>query len=241
MSERATQAPGKSRKKPNWKSIAGVIDHTLLRPDATHNQVVRLCQEALHFHFATACVHPWWIGLAESRVRGSGINVATAIGFPHGATFTSVKHFEAVAALRRGANELDVVINIGALKSGQYSLVESEIRRIAKAAHDRGAIVKAILEVSLLSREEKITACELAVNAEADFVKTSTGFAGGGATVEDVRLLRSLVGRSVGVKASGGIRTASQVAAMLHAGANRIGTNSAVKIMRELGAPEPPG
>ncbi len=241
MSERAAQASGKSRKKPGWKSIARVIDHTLLRPEATRSQVVRLCQEALHFHFASACLHPCWVALAESLLRGSGVKVSTAIGFPHGASLSSAKHFEAVAALRRGANELDMVINIGALKSGEYSLVENEIRRIAKAAHKRGAIVKAILEVFLLSREEKITACELAVNAEADFVKTSTGFAAGGATVEDVRLLRSLVGRRVGVKASGGIRTASQVAAMLDAGANRIGTNSAVNIMRELGAPELPG
>ena len=221
-----------------WLSIAQRIDHTLLRPDATRPQILRLCQEAIHFHFNAVFVHPSYVAAAAAMLRDSEVKVGTPIGFPQGATLTTVKRFEALETLRLGAQELDMVLNIGALKSGCDEFVGSDICSVAEAAHDAGAILKVIFETCLLTREEKIKACELSVAAGADFVKTSTGLAGGGATVEDVKLMRSVVGNRAGVKAAGGIRTAAEVQAMLDAGANRIGTSSGVAIMRELGAPD---
>ena len=220
-----------------WLSVAQLIDHTLLRPEATRPQVTRLCEEATHFRFNAVFVHPSYVAMAAAMLRDTTVKVGTPIAFPQGATLTTVKRFEALQAVRLGARELDMVLNVGALKSGCYEFVGSDICTVAEAAHDSGAILKVILETCLLTREEKIKACELSVAAGADFVKTSTGLAGGGATVEDVQLMRSIVGNRAGVKASGGIRTANEIHTMLDAGANRIGTSSGVAIMGELGAP----
>jgi deoxyribose-phosphate aldolase len=220
-----------------WLSIAELIDHTLLRPEATRPQIIRLCEEATRYRFNAVFVHPSYVAVAAALLRDTMVKVGTPIGFPQGATLTTVKRFEALEAVRLGAQELDMVLNIGALKSGCDEFVGSDICAVAEVAHDAGAILKVIFETCLLTREEKVRACELAVAAGADFVKTSTGLAGGGATVEDVKLMRSNVGPRVGVKASGGIRTAAEVQAMVDAGANRIGTSSGVAIVRELGAP----
>jgi deoxyribose-phosphate aldolase len=221
-----------------WPFVAQRIDHTLLKPEASAAEVGRLCQEALHYGFASVFVQPSYVGLAAGILRGTGVKAGTPIGFPQGATLASVKRFEAVEVLREGAGELDMVLNLGALKSGYPDLVRADIRGVAEVAHGAGVILKVILETALLATEEKILACELAVVAGADFVKTSTGLVGG-ATVEDVRLLRSTVGERAGVKASGGIRTAAELHAMMTAGANRIGTSAGVAIMREMGAPGP--
>ena len=221
-----------------WLSFAELVDHTLLRPEATRPQIIRLCEEAILYRFNAVFVHPSYVAVAAALLRDTTVKVGTPIGFPQGATLTTVKRFEALEAVRLGAQELDMVLNIGALKSGCYEFVGSDICAVAEVAHDAGAILKVIFETCLLTREEKIKACELAVAAGADFVKTSTGLAGGGATREDVKLMRSIVGPRVGVKASGGIRTAGEVQAMIEAGANRIGTSSGVAIVRELGAPE---
>lgn len=223
----------------DWRSVARLIDHTLLRADTTRQQVARLCAEAAHFGFATVFVHPSHLAQAVAALHLTPVKVGTPVGFPLGAALTSVKRFETAEAIRLGADEIDMVLNIGALKSGDRALVENDIRSVAEIAHRAGAILKAILETVLLNREEKVLACELAVFAGADFVKTSTGYAGGGATVEDIALMRQAVGERAGVKAAGGIRTAAHVAAMLGAGADRIGTSSGVAIMLELGAPPP--
>jgi len=225
------------RSVPEWQAVARRIDHTLLRPEATRAQVVQLCEDAAQYDFAAVMVNASWIALATQLLRNTPVKVGTVIGFPLGATLTTAKRSEAVEALRLGADELDMVLNLGALKSGDRALVESDIRAPVTAAHDAGAILKVILETSLLNTEEKVLACQLAVSAGADFVKTSTGFGGGGATVEDVALMRRTVGELCGVKASGGIRTAAEAAAMLAAGADRLGTSSSVRIVRELGAP----
>lgn len=217
-----------------------MIDHTLLRPDATRPQIVRLCEEAAHFRFNAVFVHPSYVAVAAAILRDTHVKVGTPIGFPQGATLTTVKRFEALEALRLGAEELDMVLNVGALKSGCAEFVGSDICAVAEVAHDAGAILKVILETCLLTREEKIRACELSLAAGADFVKTSTGLAGGGATVEDVKLMRSIVGSRAGVKASGGIRTSGEMSAMIEAGANRIGTSAGVSILRALGAPALP-
>ncbi len=221
----------------SWQALAGFIDHTLLKPETTREQVVRLCDEAVFFHFAAVCVSPWWVSLASSLLSGTGVKVAATIGFPLGANHTTVKRFEADEAVRLGADELDMVINIGALKSGDRQAVQNDIATVVEVAHQRGSKVKVILETPLLTLEEKILVCQLSLAAHADFVKTATGFLGG-ATVEDVTLMKGVVGNHAGVKASGGIRTSSSMLAMLDAGANRIGTSSGVAIMHELGAPE---
>jgi deoxyribose-phosphate aldolase len=221
----------------DWRSVARLIDHTLLRADTTRQQVARLCAEAAHFGFAAVFVHPSYVAQAVMALHLTPVKVGTPVGFPLGAALTSVKRFETAEALRLGADEIDMVLNIGALKSGDRALVENDIRGVAEVAHRAGGIVKVILETALLTRDEKVLACELAVSAGADFVKTSTGYAAGGATVDDIALLRSVVGERAGVKAAGGICTAAHVAAMLNAGADRIGTSSAVQIMLELGAP----
>ncbi len=226
----------KSAASLDWRTVATRIDHTLLRADATREDVARLCAEAARFGFAAVFVHPTYLAQAVTALRLTPVKVGTPVGFPLGAALTTVKRFEASEALRLGADEIDMVLNIGALKSGDRQRAEADIRGVVEVAHRAGAILKVILEVALLTRDEKIAACELAVAAGADFVKTSTGYASGGATVEDVALMRSVVGNRAGVKAAGGIRSAANVAAMLAAGADRIGTSTAVQIMRELGA-----
>lgn len=210
--------------------VAKYIDHTNLKPYATEEDIIKLCDEAKEYGFYAVCVNPYRVKLAKERLKGSGVKVATVIGFPLGATPTEVKVFEARKALEDGADELDMVINIGALKDKNYDYVKKDIEEVVRVAHERGAIVKVIIETCYLSEEEKVKACELAKEAGADFVKTSTGFGTGGATVEDVSLMRKVVGPEMGVKASGGIRTYEQAFAMIEAGANRIGTSSGVKI-----------
>jgi deoxyribose-phosphate aldolase len=223
-----------------WQAVANSIDHTLLKPEAAREQIVLLCDEAASFNFAAVCVNPWWIGLAASILRGTPVKVATTIGFPLGANHTTVKRFEAEEAIRLGAQELDMVMNIGALKSGDRQAVQNDIAAVAEVARAGGAILKVILETPLLTLEEKILSCELSLAGRADFVKTATGFFGG-ATVDDVSLMRGVVGHRAGVKASGGIRTAAVAQAMIEAGANRLGTSSGVAIVRELGAGEQNG
>lgn len=221
-----------------WHSVAALIDHTLLKPDASREQVTQICEDAAKYGFHSVFVNPDHLAHAKSVLRGSNVKAGTTIGFPLGATFTTVKLFEAAEALKLGAEELDMVLNIGELKSGNRYLVEGEIRSLATVAHDGGAILKVILETALLEDKEKILACALALEAGADFVKTSTGFSTGGATPNDVHLMRGVVGTKLGVKASGGIRGYGQVEALLDAGASRIGTSASVSIVRELGAPE---
>jgi deoxyribose-phosphate aldolase len=221
----------------SWQQVARTIDHTLFKPEATREHIIQLSEEALSFSFAAVCVNPCWTALVTSVLRGSAVKVTTTVGFPLGANHLSVKRFEAFEALRLGAQELDMVMNVGALKSGDRRLVQTEIETLSELVHDHGAILKVILEAPLLSLEEKILSCQLCLTAKVDFVKTATGFSGG-ATVEDVALMRGVVGDHAGVKASGGIRTAASVNAMLDAGADRIGTSSSVAIMHELGAPE---
>jgi deoxyribose-phosphate aldolase len=216
----------------SWRSVAKIVDHTNLRPEATSAQIVKLCDEAKEFGFGAVMLNPCYVALAHSQLQGSGVKVGTVIGFPLGATLASVKRFEAAEALKLGAVEIDMVQNIGALKSGNRDLVLSEIRALAELAHERGALLKVILEMGLLTEEEKVIACELSERAGADFVKTSTGFLGGVATVQDVALMRRTV--KIGVKASGGIRGANDAKALIEAGANRLGTSAGVNIVREL-------
>ena len=216
------------------ETIPSFIDHTLLKPDATEGDVRRLCEEAAHFGFATVCVNPYWVPMVAEVLAETGVGVCTVIGFPLGANRTGIKMAEAREALADGATELDMVLNIGALRSGRYRVVQEEMAALAKAAHDSGAILKVILETCLLTREEKILACRAAVEARADFVKTSTGFSTAGATAEDVQLLRQTVGDELGVKASGGVRTWAALQEMVRAGATRIGTSSGVSILTEI-------
>lgn len=218
----------------DWKAVASIIDHTLLRPETSREQVIQLCEEALSFGFCSVFVHPSYTALAASILHGSVVKVGTPIGFPLGASLTSTKRFETEEVLRAGAQEVDMVINNGALKSGDRSRVQFDIRGVVEVAHSSGALLKVIIEAGLLTVEEKILACELSLLGGADFVKTSTGWFGGGATADDVALMRGVVGDRTGVKASGGIRTAADVAAMVTAGANRIGTSAAVQIIHEL-------
>ena len=221
---------------PASDGLASLIDHTLLKPDATREEIEQLCREALQFCFASVCVNPNWVPLCASVLGGRGVKVCTVIGFPFGAHLPDVKAYEARRAVEQGADEVDMVINIGALKSKDYALVEQDIRGVVKGV-GKDTIVKVILETSLLSRDEKIMGSSLAKAAGADFVKTSTGFAGGGATVDDIRLMRETVGPEIGVKASGGIRTSEDVQKMVAAGATRIGASASVKIVRgEAGA-----
>lgn len=226
--------------------IAAVIDHTLLKPDATEAQIKQICDEALQYGFASVCVNPFWVGYCAEALKGSGVKVASVIGFPLGANKTRTKVSEARRAIRDGAQELDMVLNIGALKSGYLADVARDINKVVRAAHPHGVIVKVIIETCLLSQEEKVNACLLAKAAGADFVKTSTGFSGPGATVEDVALMRSVVGDSMGVKASGGVRSYEDARKMVDAGASRIGASSGVRIVQEEAGesssnPEPGG
>ncbi|HSJ70392.1 MAG TPA: deoxyribose-phosphate aldolase [Acidimicrobiia bacterium] len=211
--------------------LAKYIDHTLLRPDATLAEIEVLCDEALAFGFASVCINPTWVRVAAERLRGSSVKVCTVIGFPLGANTPDIKSMEARKALREGAREVDMVINIGALKSGDLELVRMDIEKVVDAAHESGAICKVILETSLLTDEEKVIASSLAKQAKADFVKTSTGFSGGGATVYDVALMRETIGPDMGVKASGGVRTLEDAEDMIAAGATRIGASAGVQIV----------
>ncbi len=220
----------------SWQNLAAVLDHTLLKPDATRAQVLSICQEAAEYGFACAMVNPTWTALAASALAGTGIPVGVVVGFPLGASLASTKRDEAERLLRLGAHDLDMVINLGLLKSGLYDAVYQDIQGVAVLAHGAGAIVKVILETCLLSVEEKIRASEIALAAGADFVKTSSGFSTGGATAEDISLMRGVVGAHCGVKASGGIRSLADAKSMLQAGATRIGASACVKIVRELGA-----
>jgi deoxyribose-phosphate aldolase len=217
--------------------FAGLIDHTLLKPEASRDEIRKLCQEAVRFGFASVCINPWNVPLAAELVRGSKVKVCTVIGFPLGATLSQVKIHEAEEAIKLGAQEVDMVINIGALKSGQDDMVESDIRGVVDVAHRGGAICKVIFETSLLTIEEKVRASFASKRAGADFVKTSTGFSTGGATAEDVALMRAVVGTEIGVKASGGVRTLEDLKKMVCAGATRIGASASVKIMEQATSP----
>jgi deoxyribose-phosphate aldolase len=206
-----------------------MIDHTLLKPEATEEQIRVLCEEAKEHGFASVCVNPYWVKQAAEWLKGSNVKVCTVVGFPLGATTKEAKAFEAKNAIENGAEEIDMVLNIGALKSGDFQTVEEDIRAVVETAG--GAVVKVILETGLLSDEEIVKACELSKVAGAHFVKTSTGFGKGGATVEAVRLMRETVGTEMGVKASGGIRNAEMALQMVEAGANRIGASASVAIV----------
>src|SRR5512136_244381 len=217
---------------PQDVNLAKMIDHTLLKPDATPDQIAQLCFEARKYQFASVCVNPAWVKLCAQLLEGSPAKVCTVIGFPLGATACEVKAFETINAIEQGATEIDMVINIGALKARELELTAKDIRGVVNAAHARGVIVKVILETTLLTDEEKTMACLSAKEAGADFVKTSTGFAGGGATVQDVALMRRVVGPDMGVKASGGVRTYEEAESMIKAGATRIGASAGVKIIQ---------
>ena len=217
---------------PQNLDIAKMIDHTLLKPDATQQEIAQLCFEARKHGFASVCVNPTWVSLCAQLLQGSAVKVCTVIGFPLGATSSETKAFETETAIRQGATEIDMVINIGALKARDLDTVAKDIRGVVNAAHARGIIVKVIIETSLLTDEEKTIASLISKEAGADFVKTSTGFAGGGATVHDVELMRKAVGPQMGVKASGGVRTYEDAASMIKAGATRIGASAGVKIIQ---------
>ena len=220
----------------SWQSLAAVIDHTLLKPDATREQIENLCDEAIRYRFACAMVNPVWVSTAVGVLSGAGIPVGVVIGFPFGASLVSTLRQEASALIRLGARELDMVIPIGQLKSGNHHAVHHTIHAVATVAHHHDALLKVILETALLTIPEKLRAAEIAILAGADFLKTSTGFSTGGATPADVALLRGVAGARSGVKAAGGIRTIADVRALLDAGANRIGASASVAIIRELGA-----
>ncbi|HEX8369782.1 MAG TPA: deoxyribose-phosphate aldolase [Pyrinomonadaceae bacterium] len=214
----------------DWASL---IDHTLLKPEASEADIKKLCAEAAQFGFASVCVNPSWVKRASEFLRGTNVPVCTVIGFPLGATLPDVKAYEVRRAIFNGAREVDMVINIGALKSGDDCTVEDDIRAVSEAAHENGVLCKVIIETALLTDEEKVRACLASKNAGADFVKTSTGFAKGGATVEDVSLMRQVVGAALGVKASGGVKGIEDARAMFEAGATRIGASVGVKIAQE--------
>lgn len=220
----------------SWQTLAQVIDHTLLKPEATREQVENLCDEAVRYRFACAMVNPMWVPTAVSVLAGTGVAVGVVIGFPLGASLDSTLRQEAAALTRLGARELDMVIPVGQLKSGNYHAVQRTLQSAANVAHHHGAILKVILETCLLNVEEKLRGAEIAIQAGADFLKTSTGFAKSGATTADVALMRGVAGARCGVKAAGGIRTLAAVKTMLEAGANRIGASASVAILRELGA-----
>jgi deoxyribose-phosphate aldolase len=219
--------------------FAGLIDHTLLKPEATRDEIRKLCQEAARFGFASVCINPWNVPLAAELLRGTKVKVCTVIGFPLGATLPRVKIYEAEEAIKLGAQEIDMVINIGALKSGLDDVVQSDIRGVVEASHQGGAICKVILETALLTVEEKVRASIACKQAGADFVKTSTGFSTAGATAEDVALMRAVVGSEIGVKAAGGVRSFEDLKKMVCAGATRIGASASVKIMEQAGGGAP--
>src|SRR5215208_341518 len=217
---------------PQDANLAKMIDHTLLKPDATQQEIAQLCFEARKYGFASVCINPTWVSLCAQLLQGSQVKICTVIGFPLGATSSETKAFETETAIKQGATEIDMVINIGALKARDLDTVAKDIRGVVNAAHAHGIIVKVIIETSLLTDEEKTIASLISKEAGADFVKTSTGFAGGGATVHDVELMRKTVGPQMGVKASGGVRTFEDAASMIKAGATRIGASAGVKIIQ---------
>ncbi len=217
-------------------SIAALIDHTILKPEATRDDVVKICREARQYGFASVCVNPYWVSLVRAELSGSAVKVCTVVGFPLGATSTEAKVAETAAALRAGAEEIDMVINVGALRSGDRDAVRQDIRQVVETAHRAGAIVKVILETALLDDAQKAAACTLAKQAGADFVKTSTGFSTSGATAHDVALMRGVVGPGMGIKAAGGIRTLSDLRAMTAAGATRIGASASIRIVEATAA-----
>lgn len=221
-----------------WQEAARLIDHTLLKPEGTVEQVSKLCREARAYGFFSVMVNAANIAQCVAELKGSPVVVGTVIGFPLGATTSTAKLAESADALKLGATELDMVINVGALKSGNRDYVEAEIRSLANLCHKNNALLKVIIETALLTTEEKIAACQCVVSAGADFVKTSTGFASTGATVEDLVLMRGVVGTGIGVKAAGGIRTAADLLKMVEAGASRVGASASVAMVRELGAPQ---
>lgn len=212
-------------------NINKLIDHTALKPNTNKESILKLIAEAKTYDFASVCVNPCWVALAHQELKNTDVKVCTVIGFPLGANTTEVKVFETKDAIEKGAQEIDMVINIAMLKDKEYDYVENEIHQIVEAAKDK-AIVKVIIEACLLTDEEKIKACELSQKAGADFVKTSTGFSTGGATVHDIALMRKTVGAEMGVKASGGVHTHEEALAMVEAGANRIGASAGVKLLK---------
>jgi deoxyribose-phosphate aldolase len=215
------------------EEVAGLIDHTLLKPDATASEIEQLCREAAEFHFATVCVNPTWVAFSHRLLRGSGVGVCSVVGFPLGATTPDVKQYETRRAIFDGASEIDMVLNIGALKSGDLRLVEQDIEAVTTPCRTHGVVSKVIIEAALLSDEEKVVASTLTKAAGADFVKTSTGFGPGGATIADVMLMRKVVGDTMGVKAAGGVRDLEQMHAMVAAGATRVGASAGVRIVKE--------
>lgn len=220
--------------KPNDQAIAKYIDHTLLKPESTANQIIQLCQEAKLYQFASVCVNPGYVKLCSDLLSGTNIKVCSVIGFPLGATTPKVKAFETENAIKDGASEVDMVLNIGALKSRNLELAARDIIAVVDVAHAANALVKVIIETALLDYEEKVIACLICKETGADFVKTSTGFSTGGATVEDIHLMNRIVGSTMGVKAAGGIRSLDSLKQMIESGATRIGATVGVKIMNEL-------
>jgi deoxyribose-phosphate aldolase len=221
--------------------VAGIIDHTLLKPDASRADIEKLCREAAEYRFATVCVNATWVALAAARLRGTGVGVCSVVGFPLGATTADVKHYETRRAIFDGASEIDMVINIGALKSGDLRTVERDIESVVEPCRQCGVVSKVIIEAVLLTDEEKVTACTLSKAAGADFVKTSTGFAAGGATAADVALMRRVVGSEMGIKAAGGVRDLESFKALVAAGATRVGASAGVRIVQETKGHRPAG
>ncbi|WP_091606530.1 deoxyribose-phosphate aldolase [Arthrobacter koreensis] len=217
---------------PQTADLASYIDHTLLKPEASREDILRVCEEAAEYGFKSVCVNPLWVSTVHTALKDSGVDTCSVIGFPLGATTTEVKVFEAQGALQDGADEIDMVIDIAAARRGDRETLVRDIASVAEAVHEVGAILKVIIETSLLTDEQKVLACEASVDAGADFVKTSTGFNGGGATVEDVALMRRTVGPNLGVKASGGVRSREDALAMIDAGATRIGASSGIAIVK---------
>lgn len=219
--------------------IAALIDHTLLKPESTAGQIEQLCAEAAQYHFGAVCVNTCWVALAVQKLTGTGVKVAATIGFPWGTASTAAKVAETRQAIADGAREVDMVLAYGKLKSGDFAAVAEDIREVVRLAHKHDVIVKVILETSMLNQDEKVTACLLAKQAGADFVKTSSGFQGGGATAEDIALMRAVVGPDMGVKAAGGVRSLADAEKMIAAGATRIGTSAGIKIVQEASGEVP--
>ncbi len=211
--------------------IASMIDHTILKADAKREDIEKLCSEAIEYNFKAVCVNPYYVKLSRELLKDRDVKIATVIGFPLGASTTETKRFETEDAIKNGANEIDMVINIGALKNKDYEIVKHDIQEVVNAAQGK-AKVKVIIETALLTEEEKIRACELSMEAKADFVKTSTGFSSGGASVEDVKLMKSVVGNNLEIKASGGVRDIETAKAMIESGATRLGTSSGIKLVQ---------
>jgi deoxyribose-phosphate aldolase len=219
--------------------VASMIDHTLLKPDATRRDIEALCREATEYRFASVCVNPTWVALCASLLQSTGVKVCSVVGFPLGATTPDAKHYETRRAIFDGAREIDMVINVGALKSGELRVVERDIEAVTSPCREAAAISKVIIEAALLTDDEKITACTLAKAAGADYVKTSTGFGPGGATAADVALMRRVVGEEMGVKAAGGVRDLESLKAMVAAGATRVGASAGVRIVQESRGTQP--